>query len=262
MEINLKVGQNIRKLRIDSGLTQEQLADFIGVSSGALSHYENGIRGIPLDELVKFSNHFHIALDALIKYDLRKVDMKGLMKVGENRLLFPIVIQENSKVESIEIVPIKASAGYRKGYADPQFIESLPKIALPFLGVGTYRGFQISGDSMPPIPSESYIIGKYVENFDDLRKDKSYICLTKDDILYKKIENKIDDDGKLHLISNNSFYPNILINPEDVMEIWQYKCFISLKDIDELAIGMEYIKNSLDGISKGIEEIKEKMLIK
>lgn len=262
MEINRIIGQNIKKLRIEKGYSQEQLADVMNVTTGAVSHYENGVRAIPIEELVKLSKFFHIAVDALVKYDLNKIDTKGLMKVGENRLLFPILIQENSKIESIEIVPIKASAGYKKGYADPQFIESLPKISLPFLGVGTYRGFQIGGDSMLPIPSESYIIGKYLENLSDVRRDKSYICLTKDDILYKKIENKIPEDGKLHLISNNSFYPNIEINPEDVLEVWQYKCFISLKDIDELTIGMEYIKSSLDGISKGIEEIKEKMLIK
>ena len=215
-----------------------------------------------METLVKVSGIFSMALDALIKYDLSKIDLKGLMQVGSNRLLFPILIKENTKVESIEIVPIKASAGYRKGYADPQFIEALPKISLSFLGVGTHRGFQIIGDSMLPIQSESYIVGKYIESFDDIKNNKSYIILTDEDILYKQVKNKINDDGSLHLISNNKYYPTIQIEPQHILEIWQFTCFISTKDVDEYSMGLEDVFMSLNGISKGIEEIKEKILIK
>ena len=87
------------------------------------------------------------------------------------------------------------------------------------------------GDSMLPIQSESYIVGKYIESFDDIKNNKSYIILTDEDILYKQVRNKINEDGSLHLISNNKYYPTIQIEPESVLEIWQFTCFISTKDM-------------------------------
>jgi transcriptional regulator with XRE-family HTH domain len=262
MSIYKIIGQNVRLLRQQKGLSQEQIADLLNLPSNTYAYYERGDRDFPMETLVKVSGIFSMALDALIKYDLSKIDLKGLMQVGSNRLLFPILIKENTKVESIEIVPIKASAGYRKGYADPQFIEALPKISLSFLGVGTHRAFQIIGDSMLPIQSESYIVGKYIESFDDIKNNKSYIILTDEDILYKQVKNKINDDGTLHLISNNKYYPTIQIEPQHILEIWQFTCFISTKDVDEYSMGLEDVFMSLNGISKGIEEIKEKILIK
>ena len=35
--------------------------------------------------------------------------------------------------DNIELVPVKAKAGYTAGYNDPEFISSLPTFQLPFL---------------------------------------------------------------------------------------------------------------------------------
>jgi hypothetical protein len=48
----------------------------------------------------------------------------------------------------IEIIPLKAQAGYLSGYADPEFIESLQHIS-PF-ATEKFRAFPVDGDSMPP----------------------------------------------------------------------------------------------------------------
>jgi hypothetical protein len=44
--------------------------------------------------------------------------------------------------ENIEMVPLKASAGYLNGYADPEYVAQLPKFYLPMFKQGTYRGFR------------------------------------------------------------------------------------------------------------------------
>ncbi len=54
--------------------------------------------------------------------------------------------------------PEKAKAGYKGGFADPDYIRVLPTFQLPFLSRDKkYRTFQISGDSMLPIPDESFV---------------------------------------------------------------------------------------------------------
>ena len=60
----------------------------------------------------------------------------------------------------VEIVADGASAGYLRGYSDPEYIESLNSLKLPFLPIGKHRAFPIKGDSMLPIKSGSFIIAR------------------------------------------------------------------------------------------------------
>lgn len=255
----LKIARNIKLLRLGRGLTQEQLADALVIPSTRYANYEQGTRAIPIDTLSAVSSYFHIALDALVKSDLSKVDLKGLMKVGENRLLFPILIKDDGKFESIEVVPIKASAGYLSGYADPEFIETLPKASLPFIGIGTHRGFPLTGDSMLPIPDGSIIIGKFVEELADVRNGRTYIIVSTTGIAYKRVYTKIEDNVLL-LVSDNKMYSPYEMPFENILELWEFRCFISTKEYSADEYSLENLFQQMHGLSKGIEEIKQKIV--
>lgn len=56
--------------------------------------------------------------------------------------------------------------------------EGLQRITLPFSTNEKYRAFPAQGDSTPSFKGGSYIIGKYVENIEDLKPGKSYIFVT------------------------------------------------------------------------------------
>lgn len=255
----LKIARNIKLLRLGRGLTQEQLADALVIPSTRYANYEQGTRAIPIDTLSAVSSYFHIALDALVKSDLSKVDLKGLMKVGENRLLFPILIKDDGKFESIEVVPIKASAGYLSGYADPEFIETLPKASLPFIGIGTHRGFPLTGDSMLPIPDGSIIIGKFVEELADIKNGRTYIIVSTTGIAYKRVYIKIEDDALL-LVSDNKMYIPYEMPFENILELWEFRCFISTKEYSADEYSLENLFQQMHSITKGIEELKQKII--
>jgi transcriptional regulator with XRE-family HTH domain len=257
----LKIARNIKLLRIGRGLTQEQLADALVIPSTRYANYEQGTRAIPIDTLSAISSYFHIALDALVKSDLSKVDLKGLMKVGENRLLFPILIKDDGKFESIEVVPIKASAGYLSGYADPEFIETLPKASLPFIGIGTHRGFPLTGDSMLPIPDGSIIIGKFVEELTDIKNGRTYIVVSTTGIVYKRVYIK-REENVLSLVSDNKMYSAYEIPYEHILELWEFRCFISTKEYSADEYSLENLFQQMHGITRGIEEIKQKIVVK
>ena len=56
---------------------------------------------------------------------------------------FAAQVSENND-ELIEMIPVKAKAGYAFGYSDPEFIKELPTIRLPFLSKNRkYRTFPI-----------------------------------------------------------------------------------------------------------------------
>lgn len=62
----LKLGENIKKLRFEHDLTQEQLADTLGVSPQAVSRWENGSTYPDIELLPSIAGFFEISLDELI----------------------------------------------------------------------------------------------------------------------------------------------------------------------------------------------------
>ncbi len=59
-------GEMLRKLRLDAGLTQKQLADRLGISKSTVSFYEQSIRYPSLDVLQDIARVFHISTSYLL----------------------------------------------------------------------------------------------------------------------------------------------------------------------------------------------------
>lgn len=62
----LKLGENIKKFRLNSELTQEQLADILSVSAQAVSRWENGITYPDITLLPTIASYFEITIDELM----------------------------------------------------------------------------------------------------------------------------------------------------------------------------------------------------
>lgn len=60
-----KIGERLRKLRRYMGLTQEQVADILGLGRDAILRIEKGDRKIDLQELMNFSKLYNISMDEL-----------------------------------------------------------------------------------------------------------------------------------------------------------------------------------------------------
>ena len=60
------VGQKIKNLRMEAGLTQEQMAELCGISTSFLGHIERGSRKLSLETAVKIADCLHVSMDALI----------------------------------------------------------------------------------------------------------------------------------------------------------------------------------------------------
>lgn len=64
--MNLKLGENIRNLRLQHKLTQEQLADHLGVSYQSVSRWENGVTYPDIEYLPAIARHFSVTTDHLL----------------------------------------------------------------------------------------------------------------------------------------------------------------------------------------------------
>ena len=87
------LSEKIYVLRRKNGLSQEQLAEKIGVSRQAISKWEGGHSTPELDKLKALSDCFHVTIDELTgnpitsesDHMVRREEHQGLQKTGESR---------------------------------------------------------------------------------------------------------------------------------------------------------------------------------
>jgi len=247
--------QNIKFLRKQKGLTQGQLADKLGIKRAVIGAYEEG-RAVPkLLVIQQMSLLFGLSIDRLLTVDLSK---EKVLPASDFRVLSTVVDANNE--ERISIVPVKASAGYLNGLADPEYVAELPHFALPVseLSQGlTYRVFQIKGDSMLPVPSGSYIFCSYVESFSGIHDGKPYIIITADEgIVYKRVYNHVDDAGTLLLKSDNEEYEAYSIQANTVLEVWQALGFLTFELPEPEKIDMGKLSSMVFKMQEEINKLK------
>lgn len=57
----------IKDLREDRDLTQKQLAEYLNIKQNTYSQYENGLRQLPLDALVKLAKYYNTSADYILE---------------------------------------------------------------------------------------------------------------------------------------------------------------------------------------------------
>jgi transcriptional regulator with XRE-family HTH domain len=65
---SMKIGDNLKKLRENKGLTQQEMADLIHTHRTGYSKMENNQQDIPVDCLISLARHFGISVDEVIYY--------------------------------------------------------------------------------------------------------------------------------------------------------------------------------------------------
>ena len=62
----MNFGERLFQLRTERGIYQKQLAEYLGVSIGTISNYENGVHFPDLSTLCRFAEYFHVSADYLL----------------------------------------------------------------------------------------------------------------------------------------------------------------------------------------------------
>jgi transcriptional regulator with XRE-family HTH domain len=253
---------NLKFLRKQKSLNQTEFARKIGTNRPKIGSYEEGRAEPNLETIQNISHFFKVPLDDLLEKDL-SVNKRRVSKdvEGNNLRILPIVVNEQQE-EKVTLVPIKAAAGYLNGYADPEFVEQLPNFNLPFsqMSQGTHRAFQITGDSMLPIPPESYILTEYLENWNWVKSGECYVIVSKNDgVVYKRVINQFEENQSLELHSDNPSYTSYSIEGNELLEIWRAIGFVSFElpkkttstfSVDQLSEVVLQLKNEVDSLKK------------
>jgi transcriptional regulator with XRE-family HTH domain len=250
-------GQNLKYLRKLRGWTQEEFAAKLGIKRSLLGAYEEERAEPRLEVLETISDMFKLTLDELLRKELGIANGpggKGVSYISKRRAQKLI-----SATNDIQLVPVKAAAGYLAGYADPEFLDELNTFTLPMLAPGNYRAFEIVGDSMLPTPSGSVIVGEKIDDLEEVKSNQTYIVVSRNEgIVYKRVMKNNKSRNKLTLISDNTAYQPYNVNSDDVIEVWKAQMIISKAntqhrwDVNQLA-------NLVSNLQDQVSTIKKKM---
>jgi len=248
------LGTNLKYLRKKKKLSQQDLSDILEIPRTTLGDYEREKTEPNISMLIRMARHFDVKVDTLITQDISHNDYE-VMRNSDLRILAISVDKDNDS--NIELVDSKAEAGYLDSYHNPEYIMDLPKISLPNIPTGTYRAFEIQGDSMLPIESGSVIICSYIESIADIKDNKTYIVISKrEGMVYKRI--KLDSDNqRLLLVSDNNLYLPYKIDYDDIDEIWQYYAHVSFSD-DPKELGLK-VEAQISDIQQKVSDLHERL---
>jgi len=259
---------NIKLLRRRRGRTQEEAAFSLNMKRSTLSGYENEVAQPGLDALVVFSKYYSISIDTLVKVDLESLSESHLVQLergndvfvtgGNLRVLATTTDHRNE--ENIELVSEKAKAGYRTGFADPEFIKVLPAFHMPFLSKQKkYRTFEISGDSMLPIPEGSWVTCEFLQNWNLIQDRHAYIIHTLNDgVVFKVAENLIASKGVLRLYSLNSAYEPYEVHINEIREVWKFVNFIS-SELPPANSPLDRLANQVASMQEELSSLKQSL---
>ncbi|RTQ45453.1 LexA family transcriptional regulator [Hymenobacter gummosus] len=127
------------------------------------------------------------------------------------------------------LIPARAQAGYTRSYNEAAYLEQMRPYQIPGFEHGSYRAFEVNGDSMEPtINHRDIVVCSYVDRWDLLKPGEIYVVVTHENILLKRIPRRITDrKGMVDLLSDNTTVKPYDLPAADIVELWMVLGYIS-----------------------------------
>ena len=77
--MDIKFGENLKRMRKERSLTQEALADALGVTAGAVYKWEAGLSSPELEMLMRIADLFDTSVDTLLGYEMAENRRRSVM---------------------------------------------------------------------------------------------------------------------------------------------------------------------------------------
>lgn len=246
----LSINERIKLIMDRQGLGDKALAGAMGLTRGRVSQiFKAGVwdnmkqlkvvadfLGYPVAYLI--SGKEEDLIDTEVEFTPTVVSDSAVAAYLDGKNIRPITVTVSpSGQELVTYVPVKAQAGYMKGYGDPHFIEHLPAFTLP--GVvkdATFRMFEVDGDSMLQLGNKGLrngeiVIARYVEDIFDMKDNRVYVVISTEGTAIKRVINRLRDKDTPCLVmasdNKNGQHPNYILKPKQIKEVWEAKRYIS-----------------------------------
>jgi SOS-response transcriptional repressor LexA len=199
MENLREIGQRIKKVRKELGLTQEEMAKKLGISRDSIVKYERG-DNIPSQKFLK-----------LLKYEL-EVNPEWILR-GKGEMFLKKPTTENPKM-NVKFIPI---IGYiSAGLPENTESDVLDWIPIPPMSLGDFAMI-VDGTSMEPfIPKGSIVIVRRISSIAEVKNGDIVIVNIENEYAIKRF---YIEDGKIILKSENKQFKDIVIDIKSLREV-------------------------------------------
>ena len=250
----MSIGDIVRRRRQQSGLTQEQVADQVGISKPYLSNIETGkaknpptdrvLRSLELtlsfeaNELTKLAHFARTPVDVRQEHEFLEAELqklrgvlKELLNEGPRKQLGGVDLDElakriygDSNVKRLSAgvaVPVinKVAAGYPKHFTDLDYPPSVADeyIRCPDLHDPQAFAARMVGDSMSPPYHEGDIV-VFCPNTPARSGDDCFVRFDNNNTTFKRFYQ--DDRNTIRLQPLNSKYPAETYHRERITGLW------------------------------------------
>ena len=198
-----KYSNRVKELRLAKSLSQEQLAEKIGLTKQAISQYERGDRNPSMAVLGALCDFFNVSSDYLLG-----IDSVTLRFVGKNEI---------DKLESKSSVRIPVLGRVAAGVPIDAIEDVLDWEEIPeaMAATGEFFGLKIKGDSMQPRIAEGDVV--IVRSQPDAESgDVVIVQVNGDTATCKRL---MKHETGISLISFNPVYPPIVYTNEEIKSL-------------------------------------------
>lgn len=198
-----KYSNRVRELRLAKSLSQEQLAEKIGLTKQAISQYERGERNPSMTVLDALCDFFNVSSDYLLGKD-----SVTLRFVGKDEI---------DKLESKSCVRVPVLGRVAAGIPIDAIEDVLDWEEIPEMmaATGEFFGLRIKGDSMQPRIADGDVV--IVRSQPDAESgDVVIVQVNGDHATCKRI---IKHNTGISLVSFNPVYPPIVYTNEEIKSL-------------------------------------------
>lgn len=241
----------LKKARKAKGLSQEAMAEKLGLSMRMYQRYEDG-------NFPKYKSENIRAIDKLlgtnlcdIIYDTNVPRESVIKEPNGNHYLNERLNNKNSdNPYLVPFVDLPALAGYVKAYDQIDYIHTLKRYPiLPDVDPhgAIWRYFQIDGDSMEPeFRHGDVILTSQVpkEDWNQFSNLYSYVIVTDTNLWFKDVD-RVGLDGKWILLSQNEAYDPFTVNIQEVKQLWVMRRHVKARAKKHRLYNLEEIRKQL-----------------
>lgn len=226
---------NVKEIREKLRLSQQELADKTGIPKDRIAKWEQGKGSPKVEDSAILKKFFEEDVPRELN---EKSESYGLSEGTElieslhdakDYLSKRRALKTNDEVLMVPLVPVKAQAGYAKGYGNTDFVQKLKTYPiLPGIDPhgADWRYFEVEGDSM----EETFKQGQYIlasqvikEDWRDISNFYVYVIITDDKVMIKRLAKVKGKDYWAAISDNEDKHRQFRLPVADVKELWKYR---------------------------------------
>lgn len=275
----MSFGEVLKKLRTERAMSQQMLADSLGIKRTTVTNYESGNSYPPFNLLLDIVNFFDVSSDYLLGRSDVQQNVQPIVQLtpeSQNEKYISGVTESNSNdyytrpqilvatqdVNGNLTVPIinrKAAASYLTGYQTQEYFEHLDAMTVPayMLRGGQGLVIQATNDSMEDTIFEGdMLLCRLIEAplWDEI-PDFSVCVLVSESrgIQVKRVKPRFNREGLIRCKSDNRNHQSFNLFTGDVLQIWQVALLLTAN----MPNRSDTLYRKMDALEEGVDDMRE-----